>query len=248
MGARILIVEDERITAEDIRYVLEGVGYEVQGICSSGEDAIIKAGEFHPDLVLMDITLAGEMDGIEAAEHIKELYDIPIIYLTAYSDSSTLKRIKITEPTGYVVKEPFGFIRKPFNENELHSNIDLTLYRDKMEKQLLENQLWLSVILKSVSDAVIITDDTKTIKLMNQKAEDITGWMDEIEDDLEEIFNSFNSNKTTLTQHTNVDKDHFSNISITSKEGEKILIEGDIIQIKKKSGKLDFVLIFEAVE
>ena len=248
MGAKILIVEDERITAEDIRYVLENVGYDVSGICSSGEDAIIKAGEFHPDLILMDITLAGEMDGIEAAEHIKELYDIPIIYLTAYSDSSTLKRIKVTEPTGYVMKEPFGFIRKPFNENELHSNIDLTLYRDQMEKKLIENQQWLSVILKNVSDAVIIMDDTKTIKLMNQKAEDITGWLDIIEDDLDEIFNGFKSDKTKLTQHTNIDKDHFSDIFITSKEGEKTLIEGDVIQIKKKNGKLDYVLIFEAIE
>ena len=247
MGAKILIVEDERITAEDIKYVLKSVGYEVPAICSSGEDAIDKAEEFHPDLVLMDITLAGEMDGIEAAEHIKERYDIPIIYLTAYSDANTLKRIKITDPSGYVFKEPFGFIRKPFNEDELHTNIDLTLYRDNMEKKLIENQNWLSAILKSVSDAVIITDCNRKIKLMNQKAEEITSRIknEKIEEGLNEIFSGLNQDISEL----NIDNSHFSNIPINSQDGKKIWLEGNIIQIKKKNGKInDFILIFKAVD
>jgi len=94
MGSKILVVEDERITAEDIKSGLECAGYNVPALVSSGEDAIEKAGKLKPDLVLMDIKLKGKMDGIEAAEQIKYLYNIPVIYLTAYSDEYTVQRAK----------------------------------------------------------------------------------------------------------------------------------------------------------
>jgi len=111
----ILIVEDERITAEDIRLSLGGLGYAVTGMASSGEEAIRKAKELHPDLVLMDIVLGGDMDGIEAAKRIRARFNIPVVYLTAYADEKTLERAKVTQP--------FGYILKPFDDKQNLENI-----------------------------------------------------------------------------------------------------------------------------
>ncbi|MGZ7116547.1 MAG: response regulator [Methanobacterium sp.] len=114
----IMVVEDEKITALDIKLQLESLGYDVVEIVSSGELAVQKACKIYPDLILMDIVLAGEMDGIKAAETLMEL-DIPIIYLTAYSDGETIKRAKNTSPYGYLVK--------PFDERELFATIEMAL-------------------------------------------------------------------------------------------------------------------------
>lgn len=111
----ILIVEDERITAEDIRLSLGGLGYAVTGMASSGEEAIRKAEEPHPDLVLMDIVLGGDMDGIEAADRIRARFNIPVVYLTAYADEKTLERAKVTQP--------FGYILKPFDDKQNLENV-----------------------------------------------------------------------------------------------------------------------------
>ena len=102
-NAQILIVEDEGIIAKDIQNTLEGLGYAVLAVASSGKEAIKKAAEALPDLVLMDIVLEGYMDGVEAAERIRDRLDIPVVYLTAYSDNKTLQRAKITVPYGYIL-------------------------------------------------------------------------------------------------------------------------------------------------
>ena len=126
--ARILIVEDERIIAQGVWETLKGLGYGVSGIASSGAEAIQKATDLNPDLVLMDIVLKGEMDGIEAAEQIRTRLDIPSIFMTAYDDETILKRAKVTEPYGYLLK--------PFEERGLHANIQMALYKHQMEKKL----------------------------------------------------------------------------------------------------------------
>lgn len=128
----IMLVEDEIIVAADVKLRLESMGYQVLGIVDNGEEAIKTAGETKPNLVLMDIVLKGEMDGIEAAQKIRELYDIPIIYLTAYSDEKTLERAKVTEP--------FGYVLKPFEDREIQSAIEMALYKHKMEKKLKESE------------------------------------------------------------------------------------------------------------
>ncbi len=117
--ANILIVEDESIVALDIQDKVERLGYSVLAVVSSGENAIEEVKKSQPDLVLMDIVLKGEIDGIETAERIREHFDIPIIYLTAHSDNQTLKRAKITGPFGYLVK--------PFVDSELRSAIEAVL-------------------------------------------------------------------------------------------------------------------------
>src|SRR5580698_11468584 len=106
MSARILIVEDERITAEDLQETLTDLGYEVTASVSSGADAISQAQENTPDLALMDVCIQGEMDGTETARVLRERFNIPVIYLTAHADSATLSRAKLAQPLGYITK-PF---------------------------------------------------------------------------------------------------------------------------------------------
>ncbi len=185
-SATILVVEDERITAEDIRAGLEFAGYKVPVICSTGEDAVQQAGRLEPDLVLMDIKLEGEMDGIEAAAEIRKSRDIPVIYLTAYSDEKTVERAKLTEPSGFLVKGQ-GLLSKPFDENELHAAIEITLYRHQMEK---EHDQIASAMLMKTSEAVIATNSTGQIRFINNLAEEITGWRkdDALGKSLQEVF------------------------------------------------------------
>jgi PAS domain S-box-containing protein len=170
---RIMVVEDEGIIAQDIKNCLEGLGYIVPDVVFTGREAIQRAAELRPDLVLMDIVLKGDIDGIETATEIRKHYNIPIVYLTAYEDDRTLKRAKMTEPLGYILK--------PFEERYLRSSIEMALYKHEMETRLKENERWLGTILKSVGDAVVVTDKESKIKFMNPVAESLTGWkLDEV--------------------------------------------------------------------
>jgi PAS domain S-box-containing protein len=182
---RVLVVEDESIVALEIQDRLMGFGY-LAIIASSGEEAIKKAVEFHPDIVLMDVMLKGGMDGIEAAGRIKKSMDIPIVYLTAYSDENTLQRAKNTQPFGYLIK--------PFQARELNISLDIALYKHDMERRLKESERWLTATLKSIGDAVITTDEKGIIRLINPYAEALTGWSKEVAVGfpLEKVFNVIN--------------------------------------------------------
>src|SRR6056297_744004 len=127
-SVRILLVEDESIVAMDMERRLSALGYSVIEHVLSGEDAVAKAEQEKPDLILMDIHLKGKMDGIQAAERIKSSLGTPVIYITAYSDETTLSRAKVTEP--------FGYILKPFQEREIYSTIEMALYKYKIEQEL----------------------------------------------------------------------------------------------------------------
>lgn len=123
---KILVVEDESIIALNIKKKLKSFGYTVPALATTGEEAIKMAEITFPDLILMDVRLKGEMNGIQTAEEIRKEFDIPIIYLTAYSDDEVLEKAKKTKPYGYIVK--------PFKANDLRSNIEMALYRHEMEK------------------------------------------------------------------------------------------------------------------
>lgn len=125
---RIMIVEDELILAEDMKMQLEELGYSVMGIYRDGETAVQTARREQPDLILMDIMLAGTINGIEAAAQIRDKSDIPIIYITAYTDQELVDQAKKTEPFGYLVK--------PFNDRDLHVAIDISLYKHKLDRDL----------------------------------------------------------------------------------------------------------------
>jgi len=165
--ATILVVEDESIVAMDLQHRLIAMGYSVPTVAASAQDALKKAAEVRPDLVLMDIRLRGDMDGIEAAEQIRDLLDVPPVYLTAYTDEDTLRRAKITEPFGYIVK--------PFDERTLRSTVEMALYRCQTERQLKQSEAWLDATLRCVSEAVIAADEDSHVVFMNPAAETLTG-------------------------------------------------------------------------
>jgi CheY-like chemotaxis protein len=125
--ARIMIVEDEWTVAEEIKMVLQSFEYTVTSMSSSGEEAIQNAEKDKPDLVLMDIVLEGEMDGIQAANEIRSRFNIPIIFLTAYTDEKILQRASITGPFGYIVK--------PFVNEDLKISIEIAMYKYRIEKE-----------------------------------------------------------------------------------------------------------------
>jgi CheY-like chemotaxis protein len=132
VSAKILVVEDEVIVAEDLRQGLEKLGYTVTGTVGNGAAALKMIAEDPPDLVLMDIQLNGEMDGIHTAGEIRTLMNVPVVYLTAHSDPGTLARAAKTEP--------FGFLLKPFEERELFSTIEIALYKHGAERRILESE------------------------------------------------------------------------------------------------------------
>jgi PAS domain S-box-containing protein len=163
-----MIVEDEALVARDIKNSLISFGYEVCAMASFGEDAIRMAEENKPDLVMMDIMLKGKMDGIQAADEIRRRFHIPVVYLTAYTDEDTIRRAKVSEA--------FGYLLKPFEERELRTTIEMALYKHQMERQLKESHEWLHTILQCIGDAVIATNSELSIRFINPKAERIIGW------------------------------------------------------------------------
>lgn len=171
VNARILIVEDERIIALDLQRRLQAFGFEVLATVSTGQEAIDTTLSLHPDIVLMDIMLSGEIDGIEAAGAIKEQLNVPIVFLTAYADEATLERAKHTEP--------FGYILKPFKERELYSTINIALYKSSVDRKVLRQERLFQAILDGVADGLIATDELACVQFMNPVAEVLTGWKEE---------------------------------------------------------------------
>ena len=165
---KILIVEDEGITALDIRNHLLDFGYAVTGIASSGEQAIAHAAKTPPDLVLMDIMLKGAMDGIQTAARLRERMDMPVIFLTAYGDEATVQRAASTAPYGYLLK--------PLRTGELRAMVEVALCKHQLERKLKQSEQWLAKTLHSIGDAVITTDARGQINFVNPAAETLTGW------------------------------------------------------------------------
>jgi two-component system cell cycle sensor histidine kinase/response regulator CckA len=163
----ILVVEDERIVARDIQRSLADLGYDVPETAATAEQAILLATRRCPDLVLMDIRIKGDRDGIETAGILRRRFDVPVIYLTAYADAPTVERAKATEPLGYLLK--------PVKPDELRSAVEIALYRHVMEKQLRDRENWLATTLRSIGDAVISADPEGRINYMNPVAEDLIG-------------------------------------------------------------------------
>lgn len=168
---KIVIVEDESIVAMDLQTRLENYGYTIVGHAVSGKSALSLVENNHPDVILMDIQLKGELDGIQTAELIKRQMDVPILFLTAYADKSTLERAKVTEA--------FGYILKPYHERELYTSIEMAVYKHTMEKKLKEHEHWLNATMNSIQDGVIASDSEGSIRLVNGPVRQITGISEE---------------------------------------------------------------------
>lgn len=172
---RILIVEDQQLIAADLENTLANLGYEIVGSVPSGEEAIQMAFSTKPDLVLMDIQLQGEMDGIQAARVINGGLDVPIAYLTAYADDETLARAKITTP--------FGYVLKPYDERELRAAVEIALYKHEHDRRLAEERAArkaaeeFRALVEAVQDHAIYRMDTEgRVMTWNAGAERITGY------------------------------------------------------------------------
>lgn len=163
----IVVVEDEKLIARGIEKRLKMMGYEVAALAHSGEEGIQKVRENHPDLVLMDINLGSGIDGIEAADVIRKEMHYPVVFLTAHSDAATIRRARLTEP--------FGYVLKPYDEKELQTAIEIGLYKHGMEKRLRESEEWLGSTLGSIVDGVIATDETGRVRFVNPLAKSLTG-------------------------------------------------------------------------
>ncbi|UZP67187.1 response regulator [Desulfovibrio mangrovi] len=158
----ILLVEDEPVIALDIRRRLQQLGYSTLVTVTSGEEAVQRAESIAPDIILMDIILSGSLDGIDAAALLRKQISAPVIYLTAHADEATLRRAMITEP--------FGYILKPFEDRELHTCIEMALYKHRMESDIRNKERWFATTLRSIGDAVITLDGSGFVTIINAAA------------------------------------------------------------------------------
>jgi PAS domain S-box-containing protein len=213
---RILIVEDELIIARGIQKRLQSMGYDITDIVPSGEEAVQSATENPPDLILMDINLQGSMDGIQAAESIRSRLDLPVIYLTAYTDANSLERAKVTEPFGYIVK--------PFQDHTLQSAIEMALYKHRMESRLRQNEQWLATTLRSIGDAVVTTDVFGLVTYLNPVAESLIGVerAEAVGSPLEELFRY-------CSETAHLDTDEIVRRVVDG--GEMVTLPGDVVLV-----------------
>ena len=230
---KILIVEDEAITAKDIEEQLNKLGYNVAGKVSSGKDAIKKAEQTLPDLILMDIGLDGDMDGIEAAKQIKTNFDIPVVYLTAYGDDETLKRARISEPFGYVIK--------PFEERDLAATIEIALYRNKLEQKVKESEEKYRNIFENIADIYCCADLEGKITLVNPAGIKAFGYdsLEEVvgKDLAKDIYYNPGDRKLFLEEMKIHGEVKNYELTLKRKDGTPIIVEANIHFIFDETGK-----------
>lgn len=247
-AAKILIVEAQNATAKKIEKDLINMGYMVTSIATSGDEAIKKAKEDKPDLVLMDIVLKGRMDGIEAAGQIQSILDIPVVYLTAYADADKLERAKLTNTFGYLIK--------PFDARELHTTIETSLCKHRLEVEIKQSQKWFFTSLNSIADGVITIDLNGMVTFMNRAAESLIKIKQDeaIGRPLKETFCVIDEESKDVvdrliqpTINEGIYGKRMHHLLIT-KSGRKISIEGNIASIRDDmGGLLGEVLVFRDV-
>ncbi len=235
---KVLIVEDEQIVATELREILSSLGYCVVATASSGLEALNRADEARPDLILMDIRIKGEMDGIETAIRIMARWDMPIIFVTAHADQETLRRAKVAGPMGYVLK--------PFSERELQIAIEMAVFKHDLERQLKEQKQKLSAMLDSIGDAVIATDQEGIVTLINPAASTLTGFTESeaLGREITAVLNIMDDGAPTsvgdpMSNCVETGKEmktvHHASI-IISKSGKVIPIDGTTSHIKDENG------------
>lgn len=168
---RILVVEDEAVIRLDLQDRLEGLGHDVVGMTDTAADGIRLAKNLKPDLVFMDIRLKGKMDGISAAEQIREQTRIPVIFLTAFADDDTLLRAKMTEP--------FGYLHKPCQDRDLKTAIEIGLHKNEIERKLRDSEQRYKTTVNNINEGIIAVDSQGSVTMLNPAAELLTGWRED---------------------------------------------------------------------
>ena len=212
---KIIVVEDEAVVAEDIRKILQNHGYEVPEAISTGEAAIKQIKKIRPDLILLDIMLKGEIDGIDVAKFVIDL-NIPVIYLTAYSDNEIVEKAKATCPYGYLIK--------PFRERELIATIQMAFFKHKMEKKLIESEAKFRTLVETTDEGICMFDVEDNFTFINEAGAKIFGGViSDFEDtNLSDYLNKYNLKK--VHQHNNLRRENKSSryeLEIIRKDGRK---------------------------
>ncbi|AUB38430.1 CheY chemotaxis protein or a CheY-like REC [Nostoc flagelliforme CCNUN1] len=246
---KILVVEDEKILASNIRNSLQKLGYLVSGITNSGEEAIKKVAETHPHLVLIDVRLVGEIDGVNVADTIQNHFHAPVVFLIDCSEYKTLQKNQLSEAFSYIVK--------PFIESDLHFAIEMALYKHQSKKILYEEKQRLAAIINSMGCAVIVTYPNGSIQMMNPIAELITGWKqsEAFEKDLVEVVNLVDKdvgerieNLATYVIEAGEVLNLPENCTLITKDGKEIAIGDNVAPIRDQNGNITgAVLLFQDI-
>ncbi len=237
--AKILVVEDEAVIAKELQLRLQNKGYDVPCISMTGEDAINKAREINPDLLLMDITLIGSMDGIEAARQIRLKRDIPVIYLSAYTDKILSERAKETGP--------FGYLSKPFSDYDLLNTIEMALYKHNAEKALRQEKEFTEKAINSQIDTFFVFNPVtgKAIR-WNNKFRDISGYTDDEIADLkapDSYYSPEDLQNAAATTEEIISKGQGKvEMSLICKDGRRVLNEYIASPIKDEEGNLKYII------
>ncbi|NIM13459.1 MAG: response regulator [Candidatus Aminicenantes bacterium] len=254
-AAKILIVEDETIVALDIKRRLVKLGYDVAAVVATGEEAIEKVEETPVDLILMDISLPGDIDGIEAAKRIQGRFDIPVVYLTAHSDKATLERAIVTEPFGYIVK--------PFDKKTLYAAIEMAIYKQRMKVKIKEKDENFRNLAENTRDGILIATVDGSHVYANQRATEITGYSAsqllkiclgefvDLDDNgrvsenwLDETFVHKRSEKTIRRENGAITLEMTATKTIWQGQPALLVLFGDISQIKRAEEERDRLLAY----
>lgn len=246
---KILVVEDERILASDIRNSLQKLGYSVLELTASGEEAIKKIAEDNPHLVLIDICLAGKINGTEIGDIIQNDFQIPVVYLTEYSADKQTHQKQLSEP--------FSYIHKPCAEKDLHFAVEMALYKHRLNQKYEAEKQRLTAIINSMGCGVVVTCADGSIQMMNPVAEALTGWRqnEAYGKDLEEVVNLIDKemdevidNLATKAIQAGEVLNLPDNCNLLTKDGKIIPIGDSVAPIRDGDGNIDgAVLVFQDI-
>lgn len=248
-GNGILIIEDENSAAQELRALLEKLGYRVVDIAASSAEALSKTKRLKPEIVLLNIRLRGKKDGIQTGSLLYALHDTPIIYVVDYHGQATLSRAISTGP--------FGYIFRPFDEKQIFATVETALIRHRLERKLQQSRQWLNTTLTSLGDGVIATDDQGLVRFINPMAIELTGWQqaDAIGKSLYEIFLLVDEASRELVDVSGIeDKKSGADVKkgfeglLLSRNGPPVLVEAKATSIQDGKGQVHgMVLVFRDV-
>lgn len=241
---RVFIVEDDPTINMHLEFMLKNKGYQVIGNAANSNDAIDAVRIMNPDLILMDVSIEGELDGIDTALIIKEQFNIPVVFITSFFDEATIARAKIATPFGYLIK--------PVSPKDLYVALDISLYNHAIETQIKENEQWFYTSLSSISDGIITIDKDEKVKFINETAEKLLGYTNSIVGaPLDQVYSPVREVTEILepTEDYLLVKKERDNIYLPQSDGSKVFLEETVRPIlNQKTGlSLGKIIVFKDI-
>jgi PAS domain S-box-containing protein len=233
---KIMIIEDETIIAKDLENILLNYGYGISGIYSKAEDALESLKTSKPDLILMDVVLKGHIDGIEAAKMIKKMMKVPIIFITAYADETTISRIKKIESHGYFLK--------PFEEKELQTWIETTLHKFNSEESTNKDERLALSIIENSTEGILVFDQNHFVTFINNSAEKLTGWKKDsaLNEKLDRIIDivDLHLQIDTLLNNNSAEKPSYKKAILINKNNQRFKINYNVFALSSNDTVFTF--------